>query len=712
MINDIPVILIWWLVFLVFGAICFPLTHALFKNFRDAGYIFSKTLGIGLVSYLVFLLAVTKIFPFSTASIVFSAFCLLILNVFIFLRNKLFLNYRDILPMVLLEEVLFLTGIFIWAFIRGHEPNINGLEKFMDFGFINSILKSTNFPPTDMWFPPFSINYYYFGHFITALLTKVSQIPSNISYNLMLATLFSITFVSSFSIGSNLFFARQKKIRASIISGILTAFLVTLAGNLHTLYAFFSAYVPADNPVPFWQLVFQPLTLFSNGYWYPNATRFIPFTIHEFPIYSFVVADLHGHVLDIPFVLLTIALLASFVFNKTLSVARVLLLSLLLSIMYTTNAWDGAIYMLLSALCVVFIVFSNTTLKNKGNMLFQIYKKLAQSFTNLLQYITILIAGFVIFSLPFNFYFKPFVSGIGILCAPKFLTDIKTFGPLLFEADHCTRSPLWMLVILYGLFYFFVAVFLVYIFKKRQELKASSSIFLIFLIFLSTVLIIIPEVIYVKDIYPQHYRANTMFKLTYQAFIMLSLVSAYTIIYTIKKINSFVLYIPVALLLTIVFIYPWFAVFSYYGNLKTYQGLDGTAYLKNRLQDDYQTIQWLNNNIKKSVVVLEANGDSYTDYARISANTGNPTILGWLVHEWLWRGSYEVPAPRIDEVKQIYESKDINLTKALLKKYNVSYVYVGGLEREKFQFLFEEKFETLGDVVFFSGNSNLYKINY
>ena len=44
-------------------------------------------------------------------------------------------------------------------------------------------------------------------------------------------------------------------------------------------------------------------------YWYANATRFIPFSIHEFPSYSFVVSDSHGHVLSIPFVLLLIGLL-------------------------------------------------------------------------------------------------------------------------------------------------------------------------------------------------------------------------------------------------------------------------------------------------------------------------------------------------------------------------------------------------------------------
>ena len=114
-----------------------------------------------------------------------------------------------------------------------------------------------------------------------------------------------------------------------IFSGFLTAFLVTLAGNMRTIYAFTRGYT-GENVKPFWELVWGIrdlgnvgglgiLEIFRvlwgkigegmNTYWYPNATRFIPWTIHEFPSYSFVVSDVHGHVLSIPFVLLAIALL-------------------------------------------------------------------------------------------------------------------------------------------------------------------------------------------------------------------------------------------------------------------------------------------------------------------------------------------------------------------------------------------------------------------
>lgn len=705
---DLISILHWWFVLLIVGLTFFPVLSIFFERFIDNGYIFSKLIGTAVISYVLFLLGIFHLISF--AKIDSFIFLIIILSAciseYIFLpRISHSIQIKKIL-MYVFEEVLFLMGLFLWSYVRGFQPDLNGLEKFMDFGFVNSILRSNSFPPKDIWFTPFPINYYYFGHLTTAVLTKLSGIPSFISYNLMIATLFSLTFSQSFSIGINLiymFLTNEKKLakirsehvwKMSILGGFVSAFFVSFGGNLHTIYSFFSSYNTTDVK-PFTQLLFA-FKSFPNSYWYPNATRFIFNTIHEFPLYSFVVSDLHGHVLDIPVVLTIIVVLFHVLQSEKIHVKNILFLSFFLAVSYMTNAWDGGIYFLL-----VVCIFSYILIRKNQLTIYNFI------FTN-----GLLAFGFLIFSLPFSIFFTAPISGIGVLCAPDMLTKIGKIGPLLFEQNHCQRSPLWQLGILYGFFYFWVISFFIILFKRKKI--STTDWFVLILIFISTTLIFIPEFVYLKDIYPAHFRANTMFKLVYQSFIMLSLSSGYIFIRIFmdlkKNLFGYVYLLVCTTFLFLVAIFPYFAITSYYNSLNIYHGLNGITYLKNTYPADYDAIVFLNEHVSGQPVILEAQGDSFTDYARVSANTGLPTVLGWLVHEWLWRKTYDVPAPRIEDVKTLYESSDIQKTKQLIKKYNVEYVFIGTLERQKYSNLAEEKFKTFGFVVFQKDQTIIYKL--
>jgi YYY domain-containing protein len=752
--SDIIAVLQWWSILLLVGVGFLPLTFYFFDKFFDKGYIFSKLIGLILTGYMVFLLGTAKLVPFTTIALFIVFFAVVIASILALPKKwKILYVLRKFWPIFIIEELLFLTVLFIWAYIHSFAPDIHGLEKYMDFGFVNSFLRSEYLPAKDMWFTPFTINYYYFGHLLTAMLTKMSGISSAITFNLMLSTIVAFCFVQTFSIGANLYIQlaqnpRINKLKTAL-AGTLTALLVTFAGNLHILYAFFKPY-KADAPVPFWQLQFSPLD-FPNSYWYPNATRFIYNTIHEFPIYSWVVADLHGHVLDIPFVLLIVGLLFGLVLNhaiknpddepklKTFMVNPFVLIfvGLLLACMYMTNAWDGAIYFLLVGLVLFYVhtlytplykkafekedkesveVIKNDGKAKKKPLVSDWQFALARDY---MLSLLVVLCSFFLFATPYNLNFDPFVSGIGVLCAPEFLTNIGKLGPFLFEPDHCQRSLPWQLFILYGFFYFFVTIFAVAMIRAKKY--NTTDIFVLLLVILSTFLIIIPEFFYVKDIYPAHYRANTMFKLVFQAFIMLGISSAYIIVRTltltelsnlsaVKRLLHLLFIIMTMALVYLVLIYPYLAVKAYYGDFKNYQGLNGVTYMQKLYPADYEAIDWLNDNVEGQPVILEAQGDSYTDYGRVSVNTGLPTVLGWTVHEWLWRGSYDVPAPRITEIKDLYESSDIEKTKALIKKYEIEYVFIGSLEYQKHPALVESKFQQLGEVVFQKDTTNIYKI--
>jgi len=213
-----------------------------------------------------------------------------------------------------------------------------------------------------------------------------------------------------------------------------------------------------------------------------------------------------------------------------------------------------------------------------------------------------------------------------------------------------------------------------------------------------------------------------MFKLVYQAFIIFSISTTYIIFrfaYILKSKNtSFIkklFLLPYSIVglysLLLVGTYSYFAVFSYYNNLQNYKGLNGINYLSSTYPTDAPAISWIQNNIKGQPVVLEAQGDSYTDYARISANTGLPTVLGWPVHEWLWRGTYSIVPPRTTDIQTMYETRSTQTFLDLAKKYNIRYVFVGQLEKTKYINLYEEKFQTAGKLVFRKGITSIYSLN-
>lgn len=725
-ISDLFLVFKFWLTYAILGWIAFPFTQRVFHRFLDRGFVFAKILGVTVVGFLIWLFSCLKILPFAASSLYGIIGLLFLFSVWFYKKNS-FIWKKDLLYLILFEEAIFAVCLVYWSYVRGFQPVIEGLEKYMDFGFVNAILRSEFLPPHDMWLAGYTINYYYFGHLICAMLSLLSQIPPFFAYNLMIAVIFALCFSASFSLVLNFCHAtilalgkKMKSVILLIIVALLGAYLVSCAGNLQTVY--------------------HLLTKGSESYWYPDATRFIvkkfgasDETIHEFPFYSFVVADLHGHVSNIPMVLFSIAFIFSLFleiihasnFSFWLSPFRVwqpIALGFCLGVSYMTNAMDGPVYFALSGLTISIGLLIKEKLHN--------IKKLA---VKIVLFFVIVGATFILTDFFFLKNFKNFTDGI-------MLTQY--------------HSPLWMLGVLWGFQYFTVISFLLFLFGKhflrtQNLVKAFASFFgqqikfvnekavqkiqlnpidLFFLgmILLSTGLIVFPEIFYVKDIYINEYqRANTMFKMTYQSFIMLYLSVAYIffrffedLISHPRKIWFFPTlgFIILSLLGTFsVGIYPKFAIKSYYG-MTNYLGLDGLIYLQNLYPDDYEFISRLNSNkspipITPQTVICEAVGDSYTKYARISANTGISTVLGWPVHEWLWRNGYDIPGKRTADVQMIYESEDLAQTKALLREYKVNYLWVSKMEREKYLKINEKKFAKLGKVIYQTGKSQLYKID-
>jgi hypothetical protein len=167
------------------------------------------------------------------------------------------------------------------------------------------------------------------------------------------------------------------------------------------------------------------------------------------------------------------------------------------------------------------------------------------------------------------------------------------------------------------------------------------------------------------------------------------------------------IYFPIVFLLVSLGAYPYLAFRAYYSNFQNYQGLDGLQWMAKKYPSSYAIVNYLKNEEPKQVNILEASGDSFTEYSLVSAFSGMPTILGWQVHEWLWRGSWDMPAQRLSEIESIYLNPTSIQSRALLKQYQIKYLVISNREREKYPQLDETGLLSLGQVVWTGSEDEL-----
>ncbi len=693
---DFSTFVIWWAVIWMLGCTFMPVTSLLLPQFADKGWMFSKVIGVAVSGYLTWLVVVLKFFPFTTLTCMVVTLVCMVANLWLALRLRR--NRVEILPesggnLIFREEILFFLMFLLWTYVAGFRPAAYGTEKFMDFGFMQSMMKSTALPAVDMWYSQETMNYYYGGQYFAVFLTKLTTTSVEITYNLMRTLIAAFAFVLPCSLVRQMLIDRmtqEERKHPEIIAslgGLLAGGAVSLSGNMH--YVIYSKIIPLIHKI-------NGTEVEEASYWFPNATRYIGHdpetmdrTIHEFPSYSFVLGDLHAHMINVFFVLTVVGVLYGWLKNnkgKSYLQPVVFLCGLLLGIFQFSNTWDFAIY---------YVVIC-------GTLFFGNLKRYSERMRkgvgwSAVQWLEVMALS-VLAALPFNLDF-----------------DSSMAQGIVFSQNH---SAFYQLCVLWALPVIICAVFILKylfgMFKKPlgqffQE-TPLSDMYVVILGLCAIGLIIIPEIVYVRDIYEEtSARSNTMFKLTYQAYILFGMAMAYMLVRFItahKKRLQQTFGILMTCVLLSTFGYIGNAVHSWFGNIfdrSGYQTLDATLFLEQDFPEDAAAIRWLNENVKGRPVVLEANGDSYSDYERVSAMTGLPTVLGWYVHEWLWRNDTADLNEKSSQIENIYAGTDMAQVQEMLDYFDVSYIFIGAQEREKYPNLNEELLRSLGEVVFDSG---------
>lgn len=745
----------WWFALVLLGVSCLPLSNLLFSGFHDGGFLFSKAIGLAFSGWLLWALSSLHVLKFTRTNTILAVLLVFAFNVaFVVLaqKNPKVKEWKEKVTapaenditkkavLALTFELIFLAVFLVGCYVKCFKPEAYGTEKFMDYGFMTSMMRSDYMPPEDFWASGTNLNYYYMGQYMATFVTKLSGVSVNSGYNLALMMLMAFCCMLSYSIVYEVMrmtvALRNEKRREEIrngnenireIGGGFTAFVchtagalagvaVTFAGNMH--YTIFAKIIPA---------VQNMLGMEVDSYWFPDATRYIGYnpetedkTIHEFPSYSFVLGDLHAHVTNIMFVLTVLGILFAWLLYRRAGMdaaktgakeenysrlletfhPSVITVGFFIGLFQITNYWDFPIYFVVSG---AVILFSNAVIHK--------FEKETVVLTAL--HAAVVLGMGVIVSFLFNLKFDSMAKGIA-LCT-----------------DH---TPLYQLAVLWGLPVTVLVCYLVStICKKKKEEpynRKQGSMPLLFQfierlslpeLFIITIglcaagLVLLPEIIYVVDIYGGHKRANTMFKFTYQAFIMFGLMMGYVItkfILLAKNGKQIICGVLTGFLLLGTVGYFGKSVDSWFGDIKDesrFQGLDAAAFVDKENIYDSEAIDWINENVEGRPVMLEAHGNSYTYANRISVLTGLPTILGWHTHEWLWKDDYNWVEARKADVEKIYTSADANEVRELLETYEVSYIYVGDQEHETYA-VNDALLQTLGEIVFKTEGAYIVKV--
>lgn len=716
----------WYATLMIVTWAIAPLVRWLCGRLPDKGATIGRPLALLVVIWPTWFLASISPFPFSTIGLWITAILVGVAG-WVYAARKSWIT-REWLQALLVVEAVSLVAFLAYLGFRGYTPRITGTEKPMDIAFLSASARATDLPPADPWFAGESINYYYLGYFVHGSVSRMSDVPTWVAFNLALATTVSMAVVAAggvaFSIGRALL-SRG----VAIAAGVFGAFFVVISGNFFSAKAFLS----------------DPSGIINHSWWtYPDdggigwkASRVVidhgssqAETINEFPWFSFTLGDLHPHVTALPFTLLALGLAVNLVmtFRRSVETSREQRVTLVLSgiaigALYPLNSWDFPTYLVIALAAVVFVSGWSLVALERG---------------------VVLIGASLIAWLPFTVSFVPFAGGDDSNI-PSALRDLPLVSRLLTTVGgyNGERTSAGEFIQVFGITWAIAVVWLVVavvsvvrageapripglviagiviVVLLALALPApvlilagaplATSIWLVWrwwdrpvdartvvagLLAAAFGLIMITEFFYIQDVFSGRY--NTLFKVYYQVWTLLGVGAAVGLGLLWREVAAAsrreiwrpALAGGMALAVAAGLVYPVIASEQWtdWAGPRKWEGLDGLAFVGETAPGDEATIRWLADHAKDGDVVLEAPGCQYqinygVPTSRISAFTGVPTLIGQDGAEGQWRDQQPALksqiAGRADEVAEMYNDP----RSELFDQYGVTLMYVGDFER-------------------------------
>src|SRR5271169_5213818 len=608
------------------------------------------------------------------------------------------------------KTALVFWGTFLFFIaVRALNPEIYSGEKPMDFSFLNTLLRSTELPPPEPWLAGTPLSYTYFGHFLAAAAGKLLGIHPGILFNLAIAMTAALAASAILAAGA----ALGGRLRTGAVA-VLLALVVAPPSGPRTAFDFH---------------FHQAGRALDWHYFWATSRVIAPNAINEYPFWSFLFADLHAHVLALPFTAAFVAALLFFVTRKDRAVpafrqsaALVALAALFFAALQVTNGWSTPVYA-----CLLLFLPGVLWLGSRPPTFRAATRALARNV--LLPAAGVVVLG-ALLARPFWAQFSPPPRNWGREVGPwaqpwdffnvwgLFIALLVPFAFAAWKRSSVPPGRVARAFLVLAAVALPLSLVSVTLHPPGLAQAPSVRVFtaLVFLLALGAALRRVTEsrlrpalaltafgfavltgceFVFVWD------RMNTVFKFHFETWLLFSLAGALAWeTFRSSKSRAWRFAIAVTGLAAL-----FTAVTAFAGFLRLDRGgwpkgtLDGTAYLEKHSPGDRGAIEWINANVSGLPVLLEAQGPSYQEFTRLCMNTGLPTVQGWEYHTQQRGHSQAETDRRKQDVTTAYTSADEAAVRRILLRYHVALVAVGNLERRTYAGGNLARFESWTDLL-------------